>query len=104
MATVYSILVQASIGLNGTLTLTVPAGYKWILRDFDVYWGGGAIAKTVYLRGTAGQAIWFNGFAIGGGQYASWRGRQVINPGKTCAIVTNDAMDVTLSGYQLTLP
>lgn len=75
-----------------------------MLRDLDCYYGG-ILSASVYLIGNQGQTIWYNGFAAnGGGQYASWRGRQVLNAGDGFQLNATEPTDVTLSGYQLTTP
>lgn len=101
----YSILIFQVVGLNGTsLAFPVPSGYKYILRDLDVYYAGAA-AATCRLIGALGQTIWVNTFGgLGTQQYASWRGRQVIPTGSTYQLATSGACDITLSGYRLTLP
>lgn len=101
---VYSERLAQVLGLSGLELVSIPAGFTAVLRDFDVYWGGGVIRRAVFLRGAGGQTIFYNSFGDTGGQYASWRGRQVIQAGETFSIFTEDAMDVTLSGYLLTLP
>ncbi len=101
---VYSERLAQELGLSGLLLITAPHGFTTVLRDLDVYFGGSVFARGVYLRGAGGQTIWFNNFATDAGQYASWRGRQVIQEDEVFSIFTEDAMDVTLSGYVLTLP
>lgn len=102
---VYSTNFITVHGLNGTRSYSVPAGYIVVLRDLDVYYGGGLGAATVFLQNGLGAAIWSNAFgALASGQYASWRGRQVINNPYSVSIVTDSPMDVMLSGYLLTAP
>lgn len=101
---VYSQRLAQVLGLSGLELVSIPAGFTCVLRDFDVYFGGSIFARAVYLRGAGGQTIWYNKFTAPDGQYASWRGRQVVAAGETFSIFTEDAMDVTLSGYLLTTP
>jgi len=101
---VYSVHVYAANGLNGGHSDGVPAGFVLVLRDLDVYYNGLAGA-SVALQGNLSQTIWNNNFSASpNGQYASWRGRQVFDALTTWAIVTDAAMDVTLSGYLLSTP
>jgi hypothetical protein len=104
MADIYSTLFFAAHDLNGSSPDLGPAAGKlWILRDLDCV--NGEFLNNVLLKGSAGQVIWAHSF---GGtiafDYASFRGRQVIAFGQTCSISTTAAMDVTLSGYELTAP
>lgn len=101
---VYSQRFAHELGLNGTLVINLPAGFVPVLRDFDVYNGSGGVA-SVFLQGALGQAIYVHRWEVGdGASHEQWTGRQVFLPGETCAIVTSLAMDVTLSGYLLSLP
>lgn len=101
---VYSTQFAAVRGLNGTLVVTFPATYVVVLRDLDVYNGAGGVASA-FLRGSAGQAIWAHHWQVGdSASLEEWRGRQVLQPGETAEIVTDVAMDVSLSGYLLTPP
>lgn len=104
MSSVYSTHFISAVGLVGTRAFTVPAGFVAVLRDLDVYNGGGFSATQVYLHGGLGQTIWFNNFAGPGAAYASWRGRQVLTAGFAFDITTNGACDATLSGYLLSAP
>ncbi len=104
MAPVYSVQLAAIVGLDGPATFTVPDGFVWVLRDVDV-WYVGFLTNVVHLLGSAGQTIWGNAFAgAEQPQYASWRGRQVLNPGQTFGLSSSSATDFTVSGYSLTLP
>lgn len=103
MASVYSVQFAALQGLNGTHTLTVPAGFKAVLRDLDAYNGGGASSTDLFLIGSAGQTI-FNDSSALQPKNSQWRGRQVLEELETWALRTTGAWDVTVSGYLLTLP
>jgi hypothetical protein len=81
-----------------------PAGSIWVLIALDAYYSG-ITATTIYLQGISGQAIWSNNWEPDlAGQYASWRGRQVIGAGQTCAIRVDQPTDTNLCAYQLALP
>ena len=104
MAPVYSSRFAGIQGLDGVAGFTVPPGVVWVLRDLDAYYNGFTVA-SIHLLGSTMQTIWYNGFGGGGNpQYASWRGRQVLNPGEGFQLTTDQAIDVTVSGYVLTLP
>lgn len=100
----YSYQFLAALGLNGSLPYTVPGDVRAVLRDLDAYYNG-LVEASIHLEGSLGQTIWYNGFSAGGNpQYASWRGRQVLDPGDTLTVTTDQAIDVTISGYLLSLP
>jgi hypothetical protein len=102
---VYSIVIYAKVGLVGTQFKTVPAGFRWVVRDVDCYYNGLEVC-TVRMIGVLGQTVWVNEFAGGGAgpQYASWRGRFVVNAGNKVSFDASNAADFSVSGYQLTLP
>lgn len=100
---VYSVRFFAEHGLNGTVTYTVPAGFKAVLRDLDAYNGGGVISTSVFLEGNNGQSIWSDSSSAQA-KVSQWRGRQVIEPGETITLTTTGAWDITVSGYLLSLP
>lgn len=92
------------VGISPPGSHIVPAGFVWVLRDFDVVYSG-TFGSSTRLIGNKGQTIWFNEFQGGDvAQYASWRGRQALFPGDQFQISSVAPTDVTLSGYQLTLP
>lgn len=101
---VYSTSFIQERGLNGTFNYTVPAGFVAVVRDADVFWGGGVALPDFRMRGQAGQTIWFYEFVLGHGESIEWRGRQVMDPLGVLSVVTGDPMDVTVSGYLLTVP
>lgn len=102
---VYSIHIYAAVGLSGSSpSLGPPAGFRWILRDLDVTYSG-LLVSSVRLIGPLGQTIWLNAFAgLSQPEYASWRGRQVVDFPDSVTLTASQPSDVTLSGYQLTLP
>lgn len=106
MANVYTITPLRKQGLTGSLSSPrVPAGFVWVLISCDIYYNG-AGGPIVLLIGDASQTIWSNHFgAVSGSQYASWRGRVCISAGNTFSVfTTSDAVDATVSAYQLALP
>lgn len=85
-------------------TYTVPAGYRLVVRDADCFYPGG-LGQSAQLEGPAGQIFAYFPFAAAvNGVLSSWRGRQVFEPGETITFASTAAMDITVSGYLLTLP
>jgi hypothetical protein len=105
MSTIYTVVIQNVVGLNGTITVgPPPTGFKWVLKDVDCYFNG-TLGGSILLQGQGGQAFWVNNWAVGTpAQYASWRGRNVIGTGKTFKIISTAATDVSVHGFQLELP
>lgn len=104
---VYSSRFIQQKGLTSSASFAVPAGYIAVLRDLDSFIGTPAGLNSIFLHGALGQAIWWSEATIGQSQYASWRGRQVFEPGELIVVEVDvgalDAYDVTVSGYLLTL-
>lgn len=104
MSQVYSIRMYEMHDLNGAGAFVGPgAGFIWVIRGVDAV--NGELLNNVQLLGPSGQLIWANAF---GGtvafDYASYRGRFVLNPGEQVRLQTTERMDVSMWGYQLTLP
>ena len=100
-ARAYTRPLAVVLGLNGAYPITTMEGYMTVIRCVDVYWGGGVLPVDFYLKGSAGQTIWHQAFAVGGGTWAQWRGRQAIGALEAWELHTNDPMDVTVTGYEL---
>jgi hypothetical protein len=96
---------MAEHGTTSVVSLSVPAGFVYVIRDLDVFLTAGISDATGYLKGSSGQAIfYFTQTALNSG-YHSWRGRQVFEAGESFSFDPGgDAMDFTLSGYKLTAP
>lgn len=82
----------------------VPSGYIAIVRDIDVYSGGGQIINWVasvnlVAHFAAGQ---FTIEALA--QTAQWRGRQVLEAGEDLVFASDGPTDGLISGYLLSLP
>jgi hypothetical protein len=107
---VYSTLLAVVQGLNEPREFSAPADATVVIRDVDVYWGGGLTADVSFrLMGSAGQTIWEVHVNADVPPYDSrcwqWRGRQVIPPGSTWAISgAGGNFDVAVSGYLLAMP
>lgn len=104
---VYSFRFIQAHGLTGTVAYTVPDDYIAVVRDVDSYIGSPLGLNNLYLHGALGQTIWWTTATIGESMYASFRGRQVYEPGEEIELEADvgltDAYDVTVSGYLLTL-
>lgn len=82
----------------------VPTDHVAIIRDLDVWSGGGAminwqLAINEVAKFAAGQ---FTVESIA--QTAMWRGRQVAQPGEFIFFQADGPVDGLCSGYLLTLP
>jgi hypothetical protein len=105
MSAVYSTSFMQRLRLDGGSPYTVPAGVVAVLRDWDAYVrSDDAIEGSVALLGGAGQIVDSFTMAAGVAQKHQWTGRQVIPSGQTFTVSTPCPVDVTLSGYLLTLP
>lgn len=103
MASVYSVKFVEKLGLSTGVSVPVPNGHVYIVRDIDVYEGATLTPDVIYFEGTLGQAIWFEqSDPTSGLTYGSWRGRQVFTEGQAFTIrPASGAWDVTVSGYDL---
>jgi hypothetical protein len=106
-APVYSTCFVQEKGLSSNAVYAVPPGFVAVMRDIDLY--GNVVADgDVFVQGAQGQTIWWVGFNVGERKVSQWSGRQVFQPLDT--IIVNpqlgplDAIDITISGYLLTLP
>jgi len=105
VATVYSKSFVQYEGLDGTETVEPLAGYIDIIRDVDVYANNTGVSPIHFrLIGQSGQTIWL--FQVDPDTNASghWTGRQVMDAGVAWSVETDAPMDVSVSGYQLSLP
>ena len=118
MARVYSTQLLSVRGLQGAAAFTVEPGQVCILRDVDVYWGGGVNLPSVHVMGADGQTIVeFHPSGAPGAVFPQtvtdaldshswhWEGRQVIEAGQSFSVRSDgDSCDVTVSGYLLDAP
>jgi hypothetical protein len=104
MAHVYSTQFLAIQGLDGTVYYDCPLDRVLVLRDLDAYANVTVASRELYLRGSAGQTIYHDAWGEESQHSSSWRGRQVISPGQQFSVFTSDLIDVSVSGYLLTLP
>jgi hypothetical protein len=105
-STVYSNRLFQALALMASASFTVPAGFKAVLRDVDVFVYGSTTGQAFSIVGPIGQIIW--NLNIGGpsnGSWHQWSGRQVFGPGEQVFFeATAPGTDVTASGYLLQLP
>lgn len=107
---VYSQQIWAQAGLAGTVTVAPPAGYKYVVRDIDVFYVTGLAGADFHAEIEIPGVAFFPTFAFMSWSAAdpssvkSWRGRQVVQPGQALILLTTGALDVTCSGYALSLP
>lgn len=104
MSNVYSTRFLAWAASESPPAFTVPMGYVAVVRDADIYSGGGALTNWVLsvnlvAHFAAGQ---FTIEALA--QTAQWRGRQVLNPGEFLVFAADGSTDGMVSGYLLALP
>ena len=106
MASVYTVLMHSIAGQNGLHTLSPPDGsVVWIIRDIDVYAGNAGVSPIhLRFRNDAGGTLWLVQVDPDTNLSASWRGRQVSQFGAPFDVLTDAPFDVTVSGYQLSLP
>lgn len=80
---------------------TVPVGYVAVVRDADIYSGGGAMTNfEMYVDEFA--KFWAGQFTIESiPQAAQWRGRQVLYPGQILVFQSDEPTDGLVSGYLL---
>jgi hypothetical protein len=105
-APVYSIRILAHGALTSSITTTVPDGLIYVARDLDVVCLTPSATSVVNLRGSNSQIIWYVSVDLSTmPRWQSWRGRQIFYPGEPLTLaVESGTFDVTLSGYQLSLP
>lgn len=104
MATIYSTVFISELGLSGTHSYVCPSDRLLVLRDLDAYAETTVAARDLWLMGSRGQTIFHDSWGAPDQHNAAWRGRQIINPGDSFSVRTTDNVDVTVSGYLLTLP
>lgn len=98
---------NSSISSAGDTTLyTVPAGFRAVLRDVDIYFGG-ATGIVVELRATGINFVPFAATTTDP-EPGVWRGRQVLNAGESLTVhvatlPAGGGLNVFASGYLLTL-
>lgn len=104
MADVYSTSLLQQQGMFPSASYGVPAGFRVVVVDIELYWNGPSLDTSVFFTGDAGQTFFFDLFTVTSGQrWGSFTGRVVLSSGFTVTS-DNDPVDVTVSGYVLALP
>lgn len=104
-APVYSTTLIQWRGLVGDRTVVPPTSSLFIVRDVWMYWNPQDIDITrVHLIGDVGQTFGYFEFDLANiVQMAFWQGRAVLQSSFTVS-VSGSPVDITASGYVLTLP
>lgn len=104
MARVYSqTFLQAHDFSGDSEPLGPSPGFLWVIRGLDVV--NGEALNNFMVKGGGGQVIWVAQFTAPlGFDYASYRGRYVVESGDTITISATEALDVSIWGYNLSLP
>jgi hypothetical protein len=101
---VYSLLIFAEAGVDGLRVLSPPDGFRWIIRDIDVYASVTFASREVHIIGSHNQTFFWFDWGPGDQSSQHWTGRHCIDPPGQLRIQTSDLVDVSISGYQLALP
>ena len=101
---IYSSRLLAWSADESPAPFTVPTGFVCVVRDADVWSGGGELINY-QLAVNAVAKFWAGQFTIESlAQVGQWRGRQVVMPGEDLVFSSDGATDGLVSGYLLTLP
>lgn len=102
---VYSTSFLNVHALDGETGFEVPPGQLAVIREMTAFWPGPDPGSAQLVMPTSGgTAIWLNQATPSAGAYASWSGRLVIPAGSLVGVLGSGAVDITISGYLLTLP
>jgi hypothetical protein len=101
---IYSIKIAEASFEHGVITLSVPIGFKWIVRDIDVIERSLVGSQQFGALGNLGQFYaFFTSPAAPELTPFHWEGRQVFNQGDTLQFqALGGYWDLSCSGYQLT--
>jgi hypothetical protein len=109
---VYSSILFRQQGVNGAgYSVLVPEGERWVIRDVSIYCNVPVVTTSEFFlqeQPTDATVIYFR-FGLGEQAMKQWVGRQVIDhlsgDGGFTVYGADDApVDVSVSGYRLTLP
>lgn len=101
---VYSVSFVQLLAETSPGHVEVPDGFVYVVREVDLYTNGSSEGNGFYFVGAVGQTIesyFTEPSALGSNQ---WTGRAVFEPGQTFGWVLTGAWDISIFGYQLTLP
>lgn len=101
---VYSIRLLAWAASMLPPPFVCPTGYVVVVRDIDVWSGGGSIINAqAEINGVA--KFWAGQFTVESiAQVLQWRGRQVLQAGEELVFQSDGVTDGLISGYQLLEP
>jgi hypothetical protein len=90
---------------DGTGSYTVPEGFRAVFKCIDFFYSPTLPPAVAQVGGPIGQT-WCLAVFTGGlqPQHVQWTGTQVMFPGDTVVFYTSGAIDITASGYLLTIP
>lgn len=101
---VYSTRLLAWAADETPAPFEVPTGYTCVVRDADVWSGGGAMINFQLAVNTIAK-FWATQFTVESiAQSAQWRGRQVLNAGEFLVASSDGPTDGMVSGYLLKNP
>ncbi len=91
---------------NSGFTYTVPAGFRAVFKQLSVVNKSGILGTIFQAGGNIGQTWALNAAEglVGPYEY-QWYGQQVFFPGDVVTVnAAGDPLDITASGFLLTLP
>jgi hypothetical protein len=105
MADLYSVSIMQVQGLTAPQTIEVPDGKVLVVRDIWSYWNSATEAfSKLYVTGDFAQTFWFVLYdQLDTQPIAFWQGRIVLHT-QLVAYTDGGAIDVSISGYLLSLP
>lgn len=101
---VYTVRMMQVRGLDGIKDVQVPRGFLWVVRCMDFYANVTFASREVHVIGAGGQTFFWKDWNTEDQFAIQWTGRQVLHAGERLRVQTSDLIDVTISGYQLSLP
>lgn len=105
---VYSKQLFVVHALTGEEGAGPPDGYVWVIRDVAVYdpsEGGGNEYELEVENGSVVTVIDFwHSPTVDTPNVHQWKGHQVVPAGGGLLVTAVTGLDVTISGYELTLP
>lgn len=104
MARPYSSLLLAGDLTNTSLSVTVPAGEVWVVRDMSIVYDGNATDGDLFYvtDDTTGTWLWRRK-QLADDEWAQWQGREVLPEGTILTAHASGLSDVIfrISGYRL---
>jgi hypothetical protein len=100
-ALVYSHRFMAWAAQTFPTPYVVPSGYVAVVRDIDIWSGGGAIIQWTVAINTIARFVGGAFTVTSVQQVAQWRGRQILNAGEELTFAATGALDGAISGYLL---